>query len=225
NQQVVGLRAGHRTHFGHSLRKRLFQALDVVNQLSFLALSEQRTIVVTVFARELADLGNTHRYYWLLGVELERLQLLSGKRRAEGRKRGQTQVRLVNAVLADGLVIGDARKGRLQVLPGRLERGFEKAFHDFKYAIGLGKGHLQIDLRELRLAVGTEIFVAEAAHDLEILVEAGDHQDLLEQLRRLRQRVKLAGINSAGDQVVASAFRSGARHERRFDLKEPLRRQ
>ena len=53
-----------------------------------------------------------------------------------------------------------------------------------------GKRHLQIDLGELRLAVGAQVLIAEAARDLEILVEAGDHQDLLEDLRRLRQRVE-----------------------------------
>jgi hypothetical protein len=35
--------------------------------------------------------------------------------------------------------------------------------------------HFQIDLGEFGLAVGAQIFVAEAAHDLEIFVEARDH--------------------------------------------------
>ena len=82
---------------------------------------------------------------------------------------------------------------------------------------------LQIDLRELGLAVGAQVFVAEAAHDLEILVEARDHEDLLEQLRRLRQRVELARIHAAGHQVIARAFGRGARHERRLDFVEALR--
>ena len=85
------------------------------------------------------------------------------------------------------------------------------------------EGHLQVDLRELGLAVGAQIFVAEAAGDLEVLVEAGDHQDLLEELRRLRQRVELAGMHAAGDEVVARAFGRGARHEGRFDFEEALR--
>ena len=88
---------------------------------------------------------------------------------------------------------------------------------------GCGIGHFQIDLGEFRLAIGAQIFVAEAAHDLEILVEAGDHQDLLEQLRRLRQRVERAGLHAAGDEIVARAFGRGARHERRFDFEETLR--
>ena len=37
---------------------------------------------------------------------------------------------------------------------------------------GCGIRHLQIDLGELRLAVGAQVFVAEAAHDLKIFVES-----------------------------------------------------
>ena len=86
----------------------------------------------------------------------------------------------------------------------------------------LRERHLQIDLREFGLAVGAQILVAEAAHDLEILLEAADHQQLLEDLRRLRQRVELAGIDAAGHQIVARALRRRARHERRLDLEESL---
>ncbi len=41
---------------------------------------------------------------------------------------------------------------------------------------------------------------------MEIAVKPGDHQQLLEQLRRLRQGVELAGVHAAGDQKVAGAF-------------------
>ncbi len=71
------------------------------------------------------------------------------------------------------------------------------------------EAHLQIDLREFELAVGALVFVAEAAGDLEVAVEAGDHQDLLEDLRRLRQRVKLAGMHAAGHQEIARALGRG----------------
>ena len=80
--------------------------------------------------------------------------------------------------------------------------------------------HLDIDLSELRLAVGAQVLIAEAAHNLEILFEPADHQQLLEDLRRLRQRVKRAGLYAAGHQVIARAFRRGARHERRLDFQE-----
>src|SRR5208282_6714132 len=61
------------------------------------------------------------------------------------------------------------------------------------------------------------------AHDLEIFVEAGDHQDLLEQLRGLRQGVEHSRLHAAGDEVIARAFGRGAGHERGFDFEEALR--
>ena len=91
------------------------------------------------------------------------------------------------------------------------EGGGEEAFGDGEDGVLRGEGHLEVDLGELGLAVGAEVFVAEAAGDLEVAVEAGDHEDLLEDLRRLRQRVELAGVDAAGDEVVARAFGGGAR--------------
>ena len=106
---------------------------------------------------------------------------------------GQAHVGLVDAVLADGLVVAHLRKRRLQIDADGLERGGEESFDDGKDDFGAREGDLQVDLRELGLAVGAQVFVAEAARDLEILVEAGDHEDLLEEsaaiaaARRTRQ--------------------------------------
>ena len=52
--------------------------------------------------------------------------------------------------------------------------------------------HLDVDLGELGLAVGAQVLVAEAARDLVVALDAADHEQLLEELRRLRQRVELA---------------------------------
>ena len=111
----------------------------------------------------------------------------------------------------------------MQIDADGLERGGEESLDGGEDDFGPREADLQIDLRELELAVGALVFVAEAARDLEILVEAGDHEDLLEQLRRLRQGVELAVVNAAGDEVVARAFGRGARQERRLDFVEALR--
>ena len=58
--------------------------------------------------------------------------------------------------------------------------------------VGVDERHFQVELRELRLPVGPQVLVAEAAGDLHVAVVAGDHQDLLVELRRLRQRVERA---------------------------------
>ncbi len=69
---------------------------------------------------------------------------------------------------------------------------------------------LDVDLRELGLTVRAQILVAEAARDLEVAVEPRDHEQLLVELRRLRQRVELARVHAARHQVVARALRASA---------------
>ena len=81
--------------------------------------------------------------------------------------------------------------------------------------------HLEVELGELRLAVGARVLVAEAAGDLVVALEAADHQQLLEQLRRLGQRVERARLRSArGHEVVARALGRRAGQVRRLDLEE-----
>ena len=84
------------------------------------------------------------------------------------------------------------------------------------------EGHLHVQLRELRLPVGAQVFVAEALHDLDIAVHAGDHEDLLEELRRFGQRVERAEVEAAGHEEVARAAGRAADHDRRLDVNEAV---
>ena len=59
----------------------------------------------------------------------------------------------------------------------------------------LYEAHLAVDLGELRLAVSTEVLVTETLDDLEVTVVAGNHEKLLEGLRRLRKRVELPRVH------------------------------
>ena len=93
-------------------------------------------------------------------------------------------------------------------------------FDDVEDVFLTREGHLDVELGEFGLAVGAQVFVAETFYDLKIAVEAADHQDLFEDLRRLRQRVELAVMHAAGDEIVARAFGRGAREHRRFDFEE-----
>ena len=77
-----------------------------------------------------------------------------------------------------------------------------------------------IDLRELGLAIRAQVFVAETLHDLVVAVEAGDHQQLLEKLRRLRKREKVTRMHARRHQIVARAFGRRAREHRRLDVDE-----
>ena len=94
---------------------------------------------------------------------------------------------------------------RLQLHPAGRERGAHDTLGDRHHVLLVDERHLHVELRELELAVGPQRLVAEAAGDLVVALEAGDHQQLLEQLRRLRQRVE------ACPAACAPARRSRAR--------------
>ena len=83
------------------------------------------------------------------------------------------------------------------------------------------EGHFHIDLSELRLAVGPQVFVAKTAHDLIVAVKAGDHEKLFEELRGLGQGVEHPRVDAAGNQIIPGAFRRALGQKRRFQVEEP----
>ncbi len=83
------------------------------------------------------------------------------------------------------------------------------------------EAHLDVELVELaRQTISPRVLVAEAGRDLEIAVEARHHQELLILLRRLRQRVELAGMDARGHEEVARAFGRGRGQDRGGELEE-----
>ncbi len=171
---------------------------------------------------ELAHAGNAQRHHGQRRIDLQRGQRVVGKRRPHVGKAWQSQVRLVCAELPHGLVVGHARKGNRQIDTRSRKARLHKLLHHAEDRVLLREAHLQIHLRELKLAVGAQILVAEAPCNLKIPVEARDHQDLLEDLRRLRQRIELAGMHAAGHQKIARALGRGLGQDRGFDLEEAL---
>ena len=135
----------------------------------------------------------------------------------------EARVRLVNAEAVQRLLERQALERRRDV---HVQRGFpdafQQAFDQRVNVLALDERHLDVNLRELRLAVGAQVFVAIAAGELEIFFDAGDHEDLLELLRRLRQRVEQAGIRPAGDEKFARAFGRGLEERGRFDFEKAL---
>ena len=108
----------------------------------------------------------------------ERAAATFGRRRdaiAHVRESRHAQIGLVDAVLANSIVEIHARKRCFDLMPRRFKCRGQEAFDYFPNALRLRIAHLQIDLGEFWLAVGSEVFVAEAAHDLEIFIEARDH--------------------------------------------------
>jgi hypothetical protein len=54
---------------------------------------------------------------------------------------------------------------------------------DVHHVALVDKGHLDVELGELRLPIGPEVFVTEAPDHLVVPLHASDHEQLLEQLR------------------------------------------
>ena len=148
-----------------------------------------------------------------------------------------------NASLTFCILIGLRRSGlSVPYFAHRLGIGNERKFRRHRLAVGeflehaahhrldrvehvlLGdEAHLDIELIELAgRAVGARVLVAEAGRDLEIAVEARHHDELLELLRRLRQRVELAGMDARRHQIVARAFRRRRGQDRRLEFEEAL---
>ena len=97
----------------------------------------------------------------------------------------------------------------------RLDRG--------KHVLLRHEGHFEIELVELAgRAVGAARLVAKARRDLEIAVEPGDHQQLLELLRRLRQRVELTRMQPARHVIGPRALGRVRGQDRRLKLGKAL---
>jgi pyoverdine/dityrosine biosynthesis protein Dit1 len=97
----------------------------------------------------------------------------------------------------------------------RLDRGEHVFLRD--------EAHLEIELVEFaRRPIGAGILVAEAGRDLEIAIEARHHQQLLEHLRCLRERVELTRVDAARHQEVARALGARRGQDRRLEFGEAL---
>ena len=84
----------------------------------------------------------------------------------------------------------------------------------------VGERHLHVELRQLLQPVGAEVLVPEAARDLVVALEARDREQLLVDLRRLRQGEEAAALKAGRDEEVARALRRRLRHDRRLDVDE-----
>jgi len=87
------------------------------------------------------------------------------------------------------------------------------------------EAHLDIHLCELWLTVGAQVLVAETASDLEVALHTADHEELLEELRRLRKRVEATVTHTGRYDEVACALRRGLGEDRGLDLDEVTSRE
>src|SRR5690554_2169418 len=100
------------------------------------------------------------------------------------------------------------------------EKSLEEAFIYSDNIFHIYKSHLKIYLRKFRLSVCTQVFVTEAAGNLHVAVISGQHQQLLIELRRLRQSEKLPREDPTWNQIIARALRCASNQHRSFNLQE-----
>jgi len=135
--------------------------------------------------------------------------------------KAKPRVGLVHAITGHGFVPLHAGERQRKLLAHHiLEHAGHKALGNGHNLFFVGKAHFQVNLGKLRLTVGAQIFIAKTAHNLKIPVHASHHEQLLEQLGRLGQRIKLAVVQTAGHQKVACAFGRGLGEHRRFHFCE-----
>ena len=90
--------------------------------------------------------------------------------------------------------------------------------------IGGDEGHLCVYLCKLGLTVSSEVLVAEATGKLEILVVSRYHKQLLIELGRLRKRVELTLMHTAGHEIISRSLGRGLTENRSFDINKAVLR-
>ena len=137
----------------------------------------------------------------------------------------EPDVRLVRPEALDRLLEGEDRERHAEdrSLGGRRRGDLDRhRFDEAHHGRLVHEAHLEVELRELGLPVAAEVLVAIAAGDLEVAIDTGHHQQLLELLRALRQGVHAARLEPARHDEVAGAFGRALDQGRRLDLDEAV---
>ncbi len=134
----------------------------------------------------------------------------------------ETKVGLIGAVAGHGLGIGKTRKrfGEQMAVGAFLHDADHQFLYERHDVFPGDETHLQVQLGKLRLPVAAQILVPEAAGDLEVPLKPGHHQELLQLLRGLGERVELAGMDAAGNQIVPGALRCALEEDGGFNFQE-----
>ena len=227
---TAGLSQGDQLLLREELRNRAFDRLAVPDQIRQ-ALGTNRLRVDPQLVKEAAGLsldafnGNSAHRRALLdrlseGIEAGTTEDL----RHIDDLDGDAQVRFIRPILQHRLTVRNTAE-RLIVHLGRREsrkQAVQDLLDDPENVLLRDVRHLHVQLVEFAgRAVRAGIFIAETRGNLEVLVEPGHHQQLLEQLGSLRQRIELAMMHAAWDQVIARAFRRTAGQDRGLEFMEP----
>ena len=133
----------------------------------------------------------------------------------------EAQVGLVRPVAEHRVGVGQPLERDLELDPDRLPPDrLHHLLHQGHDELDVREGHLDVELRQLVEPIRAQVLVSEAAGDLVVALEARDHEQLLEDLRRLREREELALLEPRRDEEVAGAFGRRLEEDRRLDVEE-----
>ena len=153
--------------------------------------------------REDPELGATGQLRRLLDLEAE------------------AEIGLVRAVAAVRLLPRHAPKRRLELdAPAFPPDANDDLLDQAEQELEIRERRFDVELGQFLKPVGAQVFVSEAAGDLVVALEPGDDEQLLVDLRALRQREEPAGLESRRDEEVARTLRRGLAHDRRLDVDE-----
>jgi len=130
-------------------------------------------------------------------------------------------VGFVDAVVVHGFVEGHAGEGGGDIdVEDVFPDAFHEAFHEGVHAFAVDEGDFDVDLGELGLAVGPEVFVTEAFGELIVSLYAGDHEHLFVLLGGLGEGVEFAGVDAAGYEEFPCTFGGAFEEHGGFDFEE-----
>ena len=130
----------------------------------------------------------------------------------------KTQVRLVRTVLLHRILVGHAlnRAGNLHI--NQVPHSLNDALAQLNDVFLINERSLNVQLSELRLTVRTEILVTVAASNLVVLLNTAHLQQLLEQLRGLRQSIPRTRSQTSRHQEVTRTLRGRTGQGRGLNL-------
>ncbi len=119
----------------------------------------------------------------------------------------KAQIRFIRTKAAHALLPWDPDEMILKIhILNTLEDSLHEFLNRLEDCLFITEGHLNIDLGEFRLTVSTQILITETSGNLEILLHTGNHQQLLENLRRLRQSPEVSLVDSGRHQIVTGTL-------------------
>jgi len=132
------------------------------------------------------------------------------------------KIGLVRSEAVHGIGIRHDRELAQVGIQHRLEHVADHALEHVANFLLAHEGRFNVNLREFRLAVSAQVFIAKALGDLVVAVKTGHHQQLLEQLRALRQCKEHAFVDAAGHQVIARTLGRAFGQHGRLDVDKPV---